>query len=124
MSRSEAIPPCRTIAGSSASLAVMPGTSPSEPMMPNRMNQPRLSPESMSISGRAATDAADTRSVTTDDARRLIRSITTPMRSPASTAGIAVAAATAPAPSALPVTCNTISGSAIPAIELPSRDSR
>ena len=124
ISRSEEIPPWRTMAGSSASRAVMPGTSPSEPSTPNRMNQPRFSPETTSINGSAATAPAEIRSVTTEEVRRLIRSITTPMSRPANTAGTAVAAATAPAPRALPVTCSTISGRAIPASELPSSDSR
>jgi hypothetical protein len=61
--------------------------------------------------------------VSTEDVRRFIRSITTPMKRPASTAGTAVAAASAPIPSTLPVIWSTISGSAIPATELPSRDS-
>ncbi len=111
--RSTLTPPCRATAGSSASRAVMPGTSPKEPSAPNRTNQPTPSPVTRSTIGSAAIDAADTRSVTTDAVRRLTRSITTPMNSPASTAGTAVAAATAPADSGLPVVCRTISGRAI-----------
>ncbi|GAA3465466.1 hypothetical protein GCM10018965_000180 [Nonomuraea roseola] len=44
------------------------------------------------------------------------------MNSPASTAGTTVAAATVPAPSALPVVCNTTSGNTIAATEFPSTD--
>lgn len=121
--RSAESPERRSTAGSSASRAVIPGTSPTAPMMPKRMNQPRLRPVIASTIGSAATAAAEIRSVTTDEVRRLMRSMTTPMSRPAMIAGTAVAAATVPAPRALPVACRTMSGSATPAIELPSRES-
>ena len=82
------------------------------------------SPVTASTTGRAATETAEIRSVSTDEVRRLTRSMTTPMNRPASTAGTAVAAAIVPAPSALPVVCRTINGSAIPAMALPSSERR
>jgi len=122
ISRSAVSPECRTIAGSIASRAVMPGTSPNAPMMPNRMNQPRSRPVIRSTIGRAAIDAAEMRSDTIDEVRRLMRSITTPANRPARKAGSAVEATSTPVESRLPVICSTISGKTTAAIELPSSD--
>jgi hypothetical protein len=122
ISRSAGRPECRTIAGSIASRAVMPGTSPNAPMMPNKTNQPRFRPAIRSTIGSAAIDAAEMRSDTTDEVRRLTRSITTPANSPARNAGRAVEATRTPVESRLPVICSTISGKTTAAIELPSRE--
>ncbi len=122
MSRCAGMPPFRTIAGRSASRAVIPGTSPTTPTMPKRMSHPRFNPVTRSTTGRAASDVAETRSVITDDVRLLIRSITTPMTRPETKAGTAVAAERTPAERTLPVVCKTIRGRATAVIEFPSND--
>lgn len=66
---------------------------------------------------------AEMRPVAMDAARRLMRSMTTPISRPAASAGIAVAPATTPTSRVLLVVSSTTNGRAIPAIKFPGPES-
>ncbi len=120
--RSSETPLRRTTDATGTSRAVAPGTSPNAPMMPSTTNHQSSSPHSTSTTGRAAMAPAEIRSDATERLRRFHRSSTKPATSPISTAGTAVDAAMTPMLSGLPVTCRTMSGSAIAAMPLPSSE--
>lgn len=109
-------------AGSRVSRAVMPGTSPTAPSTPNRTNQPKESPATASTTGRAATQAADTRSDATATSLRFRRSRSAPPTMPASTWGTAQIRARHPAASTSPVLERRTRGMTTPATEFPMRD--
>ena len=112
----------RAMAGSIASRAVIPGTSPKEFSTAIAMNQPRLSPTVTSMIGSRARARAEITSERIAAVRRLIRSTSEPISRPASAAGTAPAIATSPASPALPVVSSTSSGRAMAVTELPSRE--
>ena len=122
MSLEESIPEALEIEGIIASRAVIPGTSPKELRIAIAMNHPRLSPTVISTIGNISSATAEMTSDKTAAVRRLILSMSEPMRIPARAEGTAAAMATAPAPSGLPVVNNTSSGSATAVMELPSID--
>lgn len=122
MRRAGSMPPARASAGSMASRAVIPGTSPKEFSTAIAMNQPTFRPIVSSMSGNRARASAEITSARTAAVRRLRRSTRAPISSPASADGTAAAKATAPAPSGLPVVNSTSSGSAIAVTEWPSRE--
>ncbi len=122
ISRAGSMPAALAIAGTIASRAVIPGTSPKELKTATTMNHPRLNPTVRSMIGRMSNATAEMTSERIAAVRRLIRSTSEPMRSPARAAGTAAAIATAPAPSGLPVVNSTSSGRAMPVTELPSNE--
>ena len=122
ISREASMRDARAMAGSIASRAVIPGTSPKEFSTAIAMNQPRLSPTVGSMIGSSARASAEITSESTAAVRRLMRSTREPISSPANAAGTAAAIATSPASPALPVVSSTSSGRAMAVTELPSSE--
>ena len=122
MNRCRSEPSRFVTAGSSASRAVMPGTSPTAPSSPSATNHQKLSPHSISTRGMSATLRADTRSETMEMSRRLKRSSAAPPSTPMTIWGMAQMSASEPAAITSPVVASRMRGRATPAMELPKSE--
>ena len=110
-------------AGSSASRADIPGTSPTAPSSPSATNQPKLRPQTSSTMGSSMQLAAEMKSATMLTVRRFMRSRIAPPTTPQTSCGTAQMSASEPAANTSPVRASSTSGSTTPAIELPMSDS-